>query len=319
MLVSSGHFKEYMKILIAGASGFIGSALVDALMVNSHQITVVGRSLSRLKKMFPTSVQVADWQGLAALDANHFDAVINLSGSNIAEKRWSVAVKKELIHSRVKSNEKLIQWILDRGAKPHYLCANAVGIYGLQNPKDSTSYDEDTIIDVDCPADFLSEIGVAWQQSLQPVIDQGLRVTVMRFGVVLKRGFGMMKKLELSFYTGLGAVVGSGEQTISWIHIDDVTGTILFLLDHPSIKGAVNITSPYPVSQKDFANVFAKVLRRPRVFKIPALVIKFLFGEMGESLLLKGQRVIPKRLQEEGYYFHYPQLTEALENLYRKI
>lgn len=305
-----------MDILIAGASGFIGSALVKALEVTPHRVTVLGRSLSQLRSKFPLTVKQIDWDNLNSLNANNFDVVINLCGSNIGEKRWNESVKKQLMTSRITTNQRLIQWVINNHAKPHYLCANAVGIYGLQDKDDLASFDEDTVIDLECADNLLSQIGTVWQQSLQPAIDKEIPVTSMRFGVVLERGLGMMKKLETSFYLGLGAVIGDGRQTISWVHIDDVINAILFLLAHPMMTGAVNITSPFPVNQRVFAQQFARVIHRPMIFKIPDFVIRLLFGEMGECLLLQGQRVIPKRLLEAGYCFSYPDLNKALENLY---
>lgn len=301
-----------MNILIAGASGFVGHELIHALKPN-HQITALGRNKVRLLREFSADVTCCTWDELSNLNAGDYDAVINLCGYNIADSRWSDKVKKQLIDSRVNTSQALIQWIIKHQAKPHFLCANAVGIYGMQENGDPTAFDENTPIDVNHPRDFLSEIGVRWQEALQPAIDYGMPVTTMRFGVVLKKGGGMLKKLVPSFYLGLGSTVGDGQQILSWVHMADIVGAILFLIDRPELTGAFNITSPNPVSQREFAKELAKTMHRPLLLNMPAFFIRALFGEMGECLLLKGQRVLPQRLVEAGYRFQFPGLGAALE------
>lgn len=305
-----------MHILIAGASGFIGHALTKYLMPH-HKITVLGRNKDLLNRCFDNHIAKISWQELERIDAGDVDVVINLCGYTIAEKRWSPEVKKELIDSRVLPNQQLIAWLIRHNAKPHYICANAVGIYGLQEPGDMHSFDEDAVINYAKPHDFLSEIAVAWQQSLQPAIDFGIAVTTARFGVVLKRQQAMLAKLELPFKLGLGSTIGSGQQYLSWIHIDDACQALDFLIAHPEVTGPVNITAPMPVSQKEFATTLAKIMKRPLFLNMPAFMIKLIFGEMGECLLLKGQRVVPKRLNELGYTFKYPSVRDALAAEYR--
>jgi uncharacterized protein (TIGR01777 family) len=194
------------------------------------------------------------------------------------------------------------------------MCANAVGIYGLQQRDDLTSFDEDSVIDYHTPRDFLNEIGIRWQMALQPAIDYGMPVTSTRFGVVLQKGQGMLQKLLPSFTLGLGSIIGDGQQTLSWIHIEDVVAGIQFLLRNPTLTGAVNLTAPNPVSQLQFARVLAKCLHRPLFLHLPARVIHWIFGEMGDCLLLQGQRVLPKRLLAAGYTFKYPDLVSALQH-----
>ena len=300
-----------MNILIAGASGFIGSALVGSLTPD-HKITVLGRDRIKLQRQFSNIATCCTWDDLTTLDAKAYDAIINLCGLNIAESRWNDTIKKQLIDSRVNTCKTLIDWIIKNQAKPHFICANAVGIYGLQDNGDTKAFDEDSPINTHQPTDFLSEIGVRWQAALQPALDYGIPVTTTRFGVVLKKGQGMLKKLFPSFYLGLGAVVGNGEQCLSWVHIQDVVGGITFLLNKPTLTGAFNLTSPYPASQKEFAHTLAECLHRPLLLKIPSFLIRLLFGEMGDCLLLKGQRVLPKRLLDEGYAFQYPKISQAL-------
>lgn len=313
MLIWRLRKEEAMNILIAGASGFIGRSLVRTLQ-SDHSITVLGRDMANLQRHFTKQVNTITWDMLSAIDAKSFDAVVNLCGYNIAASRWNQAVKNKLIDSRVKTSTTLIDWMVKWQAKPHFICANAVGIYGGCDGSDKTIFDENSLIDTEHPRDFLSEIGIKWQLALQPAIVYGMNVTITRFGVVLDKREGMLKKLTPSFYMGLGSIIGDGQQIISWVHIDDVIGALIFLLNRPELTGAVNITSPNPISQGEFAKTLATAMHRPLFLKMPAYMIRMFFGEMGESLLLKGQRVLPTRLTEFGYEFRYPELSAALRH-----
>jgi hypothetical protein len=302
-------------VLIAGASGFIGHKLVTALQ-SDHVVTVLGRDMANLQRHFSKPVNAVTWDMLPDLEASGYDAVINLCGYNIAASRWSDVVKKQLIDSRVKTTATLVDWAIKQQAKPHFICANAVGIYGMQDNADNAELDEYSPIDFEHPRDFLSEIGVRWQQALQPDVNYGMSVATMRFGVVLGKGDGVLKKLAPSFYMGLGSIIGDGKQMMSWVDIDDVVGAISFLLNKPALTGTFNVTSPNPVTQAEFARALATTMHRPLLLKMPAFVIRMLFGEMGECLLLRGQRVVPSRLIESGYEFRYPELVDALRHEY---
>ncbi|STX50359.1 nucleoside-diphosphate sugar epimerase [Legionella busanensis] len=300
-----------MNILIAGGTGFIGRELINALK-HKYTITVLGRNQAKLKATFPDLPHLT-WADLPEHSAQSYDSVINLSGYNIAASRWSPKVKQEIISSRVDTTTDLINWIINTQAKPRFFVANAVGIYGAEAHHDETGFDEDTVIDRQHPKDFLSEIGIKWEQALQPALDYGLESVITRFGVVLKRGEGILKKLEFSFKLGLGSVIGEGQQIMSWVHINDVIAAFLFLFDHSNLKGTFNVTSPNPITQKEFAQALAKSMHRPLMLKMPAPIVKLLFGEMGDYLLLRGQRVLPKRLLEAGFKFNHPYIDEALQ------
>jgi uncharacterized protein (TIGR01777 family) len=302
-----------MNILIAGASGFIGTNLVHHLSQN-HNITVIGRNFNKLQQLFGEDISKLTFEHLANFDAINYDLIINLSGSNIGAKRWNQSIKQELIESRTSTNHKLVEWLLNQKATPRFFCANAIGIYGAQEISNNT-FDESTSRP-STPNDFLQKICFAWEKSLQKAIDASIPVTTMRFGVVLKKGCGMLQKLELPFRLGLGSILGNGNQTLSWIHYQDLLNAIDFLIANPNITGAVNITSPIPVAQKEFALSLAKSLERKLFFRTPAWFIKLLFGEMGEYLLLKGQKVLPKRLTEMGFKFLYPNIEMALSAEY---
>jgi uncharacterized protein len=306
-----------MNILIAGASGFIGRNLVKALQ-SEHNLTILGRNSQLLQHYFPQSVKICTWEVLPQIKANSYDAIINLCGYNIAKRHWTNRIKQEIIDSRVKTSTELLNWAIRQDAKPHFYCANAVGIYGMQKTDDLSSFTEDSPIDFSHPHDFLSEIGIRWQQALKPAQAHGIKVTITRFGIVLQKGEGILKKLIPSFYFGLGSVLGNGQQVISWVHIDDVIGVFQFLLNNTKLTGPFNVTAPKPVTQAQFAHILAKSIHRPIFLTTPSFVVRSLFGEMGESLLLNGQRVIPKRLLAEGYQFQYPTLIAALAREFQK-
>ncbi|MBA4697014.1 MAG: TIGR01777 family protein [Legionella sp.] len=302
-----------MHILIAGASGLIGKPLVSYLE-KEHQLTVLGRDINTLISIFPPNIQKITWDNLPNHKAKPYGLVINLSGASIGERRWNSAVKNTLMQSRLSTNKMLVDWIMHQNVQPRFFCANAIGIYGTQETS-SQQVDEDSPLPLVANG-FLQEIGLAWERSLHTAHDKGIPVTTLRFGVVLKKGEGMLKKLEFPFRLGLGSVIGSGNQILSWVHYQDLVNAIAFLIANPQLTGPINITSPYPVSQRSFAKRLASVLKRPLFIKMPARVVKLLFGEMGEELLLKGQKVVPKRLAQAGFKFSYPDIVDALSKEY---
>ncbi len=300
-----------MHILIAGASGFIGRHLINHWM-GQHKLTAVGRERNKLKRYFPDKVACVQWEELKQINATDIDVVINLSGYNIGNHRWSEPVKQQIIESRVKTTETLINWISSYNATPHFYCANAVGIYGLQDKPTEEPKTEDSPIASDNPPDFLAKVGVLWKQAAEKALDHGIPLTIICFGVVLSKEEGMLKKLAPSFYIGLGSTIGDGKQIISWIHIQDIVQGFEFLIQHPQIRGLINLCSPEPVSQKTFAQSLARAMKRPLLLKTPAFIVRILFGEMGECLIIKGQSVLPKRLKALDYQFEYPSIDEAL-------
>lgn len=304
-----------MNILIAGGSGLIGKALIAGLPAD-YQWTVIGRDKTALAKLFPVQVNCLSWDDLPNQNAESFDVVINLCGHNIAASRWTDKVKAAIISSRVDTSQTLIDWLLSQEARPRFFCANAIGIYGMQAEGDETVYTEDSPIQTDPPKDFLSEIGLRWQAALDPAIAAGIAVTTTRFGVVLKKGEGFLAKLYPSFRLGLGSVIGSGQQVLSWIDYQDLVAAYQFLLERPDLTGAFNLTAPQPCTQAEFAHAFAKALGRPCWLKTPALVMKLLFGEMGDSLINHGQRVVPQRLQDLGFQFKWHRIEDALNAAY---
>jgi uncharacterized protein (TIGR01777 family) len=271
--------------------------------------------MAKLDNSFSKDINKLTWQDLSHHNSTQYELIINLSGSSIGAKRWSLNVKKELIESRTLTNQQLIEWLIRQNAKPRFFCANAIGIYGTQELS-TVSFDEDTRIPL-ASDDFLQQIGLVWEQSLHAASDADIPVTILRFGVVLKQGQGMLKKLELPFRLGLGSIIGSGKQILSWIHYADLLNAFSFIIEQPQITGPVNVTSPVPIAQEEFAIELARALKRPLFIKMPDWLVKALFGEMGECLLLKGQRVVPKRLTELGFKFTYAKIQAALAKEYQ--
>ena len=305
--------EKIMNILISGGSGFIGKILVNSLS-QTHKVTVLGRNLEKLRQAFPQNINKLSFENLTSHDAKNYDLIMNLSGSNIGDKRWNERIKKELIESRTSTNQKLIEWLISQNAKPRFFCASAVGIYGAHDIT-TQCFDEYTSLPL-VTNDFLQKICLSWEASLEKANEASIPVTTLRFGVVLKRGAGMLKKLELPFRLNLGSILGTGNQPLSWVHHSDLVNAINFLIANPSITGPVNIASPITITQKEFAQQLAKILRRSLLFKTPSWLVKLLFGEMGSYLLLKGQSVTPKRLLEMGFTFTYSSIENCLAKEY---
>lgn len=302
-----------MKILIAGGTGLIGSAIIDALS-KAHDISVITRDKNKAHKLFP-NIDVVDWQDIELKKKlERSDLVINLVGKSIGDNRWSSQVKKEIIESRVKTTKQLCELInqLDEKDRSRLFNASAIGVYGLQDSieqQNSISYDED-FINPDPAHDFVSTVCT----QLEAVLDdyKNLNIVKLRFAVVLSPKGGMLKKVLLPYKFGLGGKVGTGRQPFSWIAIEDVVGIISYLIDHPEINGSVNLVAPEVVSQTEFSKAFAKKLRRPDFMPMPSFIVKMLFGQMGHELLLSGQRVKSKRLA--GYDFKFPTLASAMNH-----
>lgn len=306
-----------MRIIIGGGTGFIGRSLVDALLNNGNDVTVVGRDTNKINKSFPERVNAIEWKHLSSLNPEDFDAIINLTGSNIAEKRWSDAVKAELLSSRIDSVTHFINWCKkSKGRKPHLYNASAIGYYGLLSavPEKKLFDTETTETNARNDNSFCRQLVLKWEAAAQGATNEGIPLTIMRFGVVLKRGEGMLKKLELPTKFGMGAVLGSGLQPISWISADDLIHAILFLLARPDITGAINLVAPEVVSQQTFNSSLASTLHRPALLWMPAWFVKLMFGEMGQELLLSGQAVAPARLLDQKFEFKFATLADALKN-----
>lgn len=298
-----------MKILAAGANGFIGHALLLQLLREKHEILLLTRDPHKIQE---PSVKTLGWDGKNlggwAQKAQGVDAVINLSGQGIADKRWSAERKKELIDSRIHSTRALIEFLRSCPRKPAvFVNASAVGFYGDVPDQEITENSPKG-------SGFLAEVCELWEKEAAKAETLGIRTVMLRTGIVLEKGGGALAKMLLPFKLFTGGPLGSGKQWMPWIHREDEINAILFILTHSNLSGPVNLTAPYPVTMKEFCFALGKVLRRPCWAPVPGFMLRLLLGEMSE-LLLGGQRVVPKKLLDAGYVFRYSKCDDALKAL----
>jgi uncharacterized protein len=290
-----------MKVLIAGASGLVGSALIPVL--EASEVTRLVRTSAGAGEIewHPNNDQ------LDAATLEGFDAIINLAGENIAGGRWTDEQKRKIRDSRVNGTHLLSEAIAKLKRRPKvFLCASATGIYGDRG---------DEILDEqsDSGGGFLAGVCREWEKATEPAVQAGVRTVNLRFGPILAREGGMLAKLLTPFKMGMGGKVGSGKQYISWVAIDDVVKVMKLSLNDESIRGPVNVVSPNPVTNEVFTKALGHVLNRPTALAMPAFAARLAFGEMADEMLLASQRVIPKRLNDAGYEFQYPELEGALK------
>ncbi|MCS6924294.1 MAG: TIGR01777 family oxidoreductase [Candidatus Binatia bacterium] len=296
-----------MRIVVTGASGLIGSALVPFLTTGGHQVTRLVRSQPR-----PGAAEV-QWDPLAGrLEATALegvDAVVHLAGENVAAGRWTAARKAAIRDSRVRGTQVLCDALARLSRPPRVVVsASAIGYYGDRG-------DELLREDSAPGAGFLAEVCRAWEAATQPAVQKGIRVVLLRFGVVLSPAGGALAKMLLPFKIGLGGVVGSGKQYMSWIGIDDAVGAIHHVLHTEALQGPVNVVAPHPVTNAEFTATLARVLRRPALVPLPAVAARLVFGEMADALLLASARVEPTRLLATAYSFRHATLEDALRHV----
>ncbi len=290
-----------MKVLIAGAGGLVGSALIPALEAEGSEVTRLVRSSAGAGEIewHPNNDQID------ATKLEGFDAIINFAGENIAGGRWTDEQKRKIRDSRVNGTHLLSEAIAGLKQKPKvFLCASATGIYG---DRDDETLDEQS----DSGGGFLAGVCREWEKATEPAAAAGVRTVNLRFGPILAREGGMLAKLLTPFKMGMGGKVGSGKQYISWVAIDDAVNAIKLALKDESIRGPLNIVSPHPVTNEEFTKTLGHVLNRPTALSMPAFAARLAFGEMADEMLLTSQRVIPKRLNDAGYEFEYPELEGA--------
>ena len=295
-----------MKILISGSSGLIGRKLLNSLSNEGHEITRLVRAVQQA----PGNTVLIDYENkeFEPSEFEGFDAVVHLAGENIVG-RWTETKKRKLVTSRIDTTKLLVEIFNSVSSPPrHFLCASAIGIYG--NTGDMT-IDEDS----DLGSGFLPELADSWEKEANRAEDFGARVVNLRIGLVLDKSGGALSKMLTPFNFGLGGNVGDGKQYWSWISINDLISSIIFILNNDTIKGPVNLVSPDPCTNEIFTKTLAGVLRRPAFFHIPSALVKLIFGEMGEQVLLFGTKVNPKKLLENNYPFVDTDLKETLEKL----
>lgn len=294
-----------MKILVVGASGLVGTALVPRLTSEGHEVL-------RLTRSAPRDAQDISWnpeQGeLPPARLEGVDAVIHLAGENIAGARWTDAVKARIRSSRV-TGTKLLSETLSRLQRPPQvlICASAIGYYGDRG--------QESLTEESAPGTgYLAEVCREWEAACEPARQAGIRVVNLRIGVVLSPRGGALQKMLTPFKLGGGGVIGSGKQYWSWIALEDVVGVIQHCLKHKELAGPVNATAPNPSTNYEFTKTLGAVLKRPTIFPVPAFAARLALGQMANDLLLASSRVLPKQLQHSGYQFRCPTLEEALRH-----
>lgn len=293
-----------MKILLSGANGFIGSALVPFLEAHHHEVVQLVRK--------PTSPNQIPWTpesdrlNLASL--TDVDAVVHLAAHNVASRRWTAAQKTQIQNSRLAGTTLLARAIQHLHPVPAaFLSASAVGYYGDR---------ADQLLDESAlpGSGFLADVCQQWEQAASFLSGQGIRVAFLRFGLVLSPTGGALARMLLPFKLGLGGVIGSGQQYWSWISLLDSLRAILFILNNPILAGPVNVVTPQPVTNQQFTQTLGQALRRPAFLPMPAALARLVFGEMANELLLASARVKPAKLLQQNFDFLHPTLTEVLKN-----
>ncbi|HBE16185.1 MAG TPA: TIGR01777 family protein [Cyanobacteria bacterium UBA11149] len=302
-----------MKVAITGATGFVGSRLVKRLLSQNHQPLILTRNPTGAARMFPKLEIVAytptvsgSWQNAIA----GCDAVVNLAGVPIAEHRWSPQRKEEIFNSRQLVTQKIVEAIAQANPKPAVLInTSAIGYYGTS---ETATFDENS------PSgnDFLAQVCQAWEGEAMKVKDPGVRLVILRFGIVLGNG-GALAKMLPPFQMFAGGPIGTGKQWFSWIHIDDLVNLIITALTQSQIEGVLNATAPNPVRMSEFCHTLGEVLHRPSWLPVPSFAIEALLGE-GASVVLEGQEVLPKRTLNYGFQYQYPTAKEALTEILTK-
>jgi len=294
-----------MKILITGASGMIGQALQKSLRAREHELLLTTRAT-------PTDPNHIEWdadKGFEKLEElEGIDAVIHLAGESIAALRWTDEKKRAIRESRVKGTRSVVNAIARLKAKPKVLvAASAVGYYGERGDEILTEASG-------AGEGFLPDVCKEWEAESRRAEDAGVRTVLLRTATVLSKDGGALGTMLLPFKLGVGGVIGSGKQWFSWISLDDQVAAIIFALENENLRGAVNSTSPNPVTNEEFTKTMGDVLYRPTFIPLPEFAVSTLLGEMGDALLLTSTRVVPQRLSDAGFEFKYPDLRPALEH-----
>lgn len=291
-----------MKILVAGSSGLIGTALCSRLEREGYEVVrLVRRAPVQGELYWDPEVGELEQEALEGIEA-----VVHLGGRNITSGRWTATVKAQLRQSRVQTTELLATRLAGLAARPRVLvCASAVGIYGHRR-------DEELDEESDTGEGFLAELGRAWEGASALAAEAGIRVVQARLGIVLSRRGGALAKMLLPFRLGVGGKIGDGRQYVSWISLEDAVAALIYAVENDALRGPVNLTAPQPVTNAELTRTLGRVLRRPTLLPLPAFAAKLVLGELAEEGLLASQRVRPKRLLEAGFEFAYPELEGAL-------
>lgn len=304
-----------MKVAVTGATGFVGTHLVQRLQQEGHQILVLTRDPERARQIFPAStfpnVEITAYTPLSSGDwqkqLSGYEGVVNLAGAPIAESRWTPERKQEILDSRQIGTQKIVEAITQADVKPTVLVnSSAIGYYGTS---ETAAFDEES----SAGQDFLAKVCQAWEAEAEKVKQSGTRLVILRTGIVLGNG-GALAKMLLPFRLFAGGPLGSGRQWFSWIHIDDLVNLILKSLTQANYEGVLNATTPQPVRMAELCHVLGQILHRPSWLPVPAIALEALLGDAAQ-VVLEGQQVLPKRTQAFGFNYQYPTAKQALQNI----
>ncbi|WP_296251218.1 TIGR01777 family oxidoreductase [Pseudomonas sp. UBA4194] len=300
-----------MHILLTGGTGLIGRKLCQYWVGQGHDITVLSRRPDQVRHLCGASVRGIE--RLEAFGDGALDAVVNLAGAPIADRPWTARRKALLWSSRITLTERLLAWLESREQRPEVLISgSAVGWYGDGGERELTEASQPV------KEDFASHLCIAWEEAAQRAEALGIRVVLVRTGLVLASEGGFLKRLALPFKLGLGGPIGNGRQWMPWVHISDQIALIDFLLQQRDCQGPYNACAPEPVRNREFASLLGKALHRPAFMPLPSLLLRAGLGELS-GLLLGGQRARPAKLQAAGFNFRYTELPAALAELSRRL
>jgi uncharacterized protein (TIGR01777 family) len=296
-----------MRIGITGATGFLGKPLVRALCARGDAVVVFSRDPARAKRSLPVGAEARSLDAITGETFSGLDAVVNLAGEPVADGRWDERRKRAIRESRVETTRAVVNAIERASPRPRALVnASGVGYYGPRG--------EEVVTEGERPGtDFLAEVCRAWEDEAERATPLGVRVVRARIGVVLGEGGGALEKLVLPFKLFVGGPIGSGEQYVPWVHLDDAVGMFLHALDHESVRGAMNVSAPEPLKFRDLAAVLGRVLHRPSWLRVPGFAVRAAAGELAYALLT-GQRAVPRVAQDTGYHFTRPDPEEAVRS-----
>lgn len=299
--------------LITGGTGFIGSELCKKLAEQGEEFVLLSRHPEKAKRIIPQAKRVFSWEplsnepSLAAFQG--VSCVVNLAGETVGQ-RWNETVKQRIYESRILGTRNLLSAMKKVNPKPSVLInASAIGYYGDGGEKEITE-------DSPCGSHFLAKLCADWEAEAKKAEEFGIRVVLLRIGIVLGLGGGALAQMLFPFKLGLGGPIGNGKQWFSWIHMEDVVGLILHAIKNSALHGAVNACAPEPVRNKEFSSALGKVLHRPAFLPVPSFALKLLFGEFASCGLLASQKVLPKKALDFGYSFQFPTLVPALDQIF---
>jgi len=302
------------RVIVTGGTGFIGRVLCRLLVGKGYEVIVLSRNPARVDAVLGNGVKGWQWDARTADGwadaADGAYGIVNLAGDSIASGKWTIDKKRRILESRLNAGQAVREAIERVDNRPAVVIqASAIGYYGDGG---------DEVLNERCPrgSGFLAEVAERWEETTKGIQSLGVRHVVIRTAIVLGKGGGFLRNVIPPFKMFLGGPSGSGRQWVSWIHIEDEAGAVVFLLEREDLDGIFNLSSPNPTRNRDFYRSLGRAIKRPSWLRAPGLLLRMLLGEMAEELILAGQRVLPERLLESGYEFRYPDLDPAFQEIF---